>query len=68
MEVNFLRSDGTGRLATCTASTTSNVVAVDDAIPFRSGQVVVLITNSTGLIVGGPVTVLSRDVSWHNYR
>jgi len=63
MEVNFLRSDGTGRLATCTASATTNVVAVDDAIPFRSGQVVVLINNTTGLIAGGPVTVLSRDVS-----
>lgn len=63
-EVTFLRGDGTGRLTnvngTQAAATTLNV---DDARPFRVGQVVVFLSNTTGLKQAGPVTVTSRSVS-----
>jgi len=35
---------------------------VDDARPFRSGQQVVFLNNSTGLRTAGPVTVQARDI------
>ena len=63
-EVTFLRGDGTGRLTNCNgtqASVTS--VAVDDARPFRVGQVLVFLSNTTGLKSAGPVTVTTRSVS-----
>ena len=63
-EVVFLRGDGTGRLTNCNgASSATTTVAVDDARPFRSGQVVEFLNNSTGLRQAGPVTVVSRDIS-----
>ena len=63
-EVTFLRGDGTGRLTNVNgtqASVTS--VNVDDARPFRVGQVVVFLSNTTGLKQAGPVTVTSRSVA-----
>lgn len=63
-EVTFLRGDGTGRLTNCSGAQTSAVtINVDDARPFRTGQVIVGLNNSTGLRQFGPVSVLSRDVS-----
>lgn len=63
-EVNFLRGDGTGRLTNvATAATSNTVITVDDARPFRTGQVVVFLSNTTGLKQAGPVTVRSRDVA-----
>lgn len=63
-EVTFLRGDGTGRLTnvngTQAAATTLNV---DDARPFRVGQVVVFLNNTTGLKQSGPASVTSRSVS-----
>ena len=62
-ETVFLRGDGTGRL-TNVAGTASAIttVTVDDARPFRSGQVVEFLNNTTGLRQAGPVTVVARDV------
>lgn len=63
-ETVFLRGDGTGRLTNCNGATAaSTTVAVDDARPFRSGQVVEFLDNTSGLRQAGPVTVLSRDIS-----
>lgn len=63
-EVTFLRGDGTGRLTNVSgAHTSATTVTVDDARPFRSGQVVEFLNNTTGLRQAGPVTVQSRDVS-----
>lgn len=62
-EVTFLRGDGTGRLTNISTGATTTAQAVDDARPFRSGQVVVFLNNATGLKQAGPVTVLSRDIS-----
>lgn len=63
-EVTYLRGDGTGRLTNVNgnqaASTTLNV---DDARPFRTGQVLVFLNNSTGLNQAGPVTVTGRSVA-----
>lgn len=61
-ETVFLRGDGTGRLANY-SSGSGTVITVDDARPFRSGQVVSFINNTTGLVTAGPATVLSRDIS-----
>lgn len=62
-EVNFLRGDGTGRLTNVSSGATSASQSVDDARPFRSGQVVVFLDNATGLRQAGPVQVVSRDIA-----
>lgn len=63
-EVNFLRGDGTGRLTNSNGVTTASTsVAVSDARPFRVGQVVVFLDNTTGLKSAGPVSVTARSVS-----
>lgn len=62
-ETTFLRGDGTGRLTNVSGGHSSaTTVTVDDARPFRSGQVVEFLNNTTGLRQAGPVTVQSRDV------
>jgi len=62
-EVTFLRGDGTGRLTNVSTAETVTAVQVDDARPFRSGQVIVFLDNGTGLRQAGPVSVVSRDIS-----
>jgi hypothetical protein len=62
-EVTFLRGDGTGRLTNVNGAQSSTQITVDDARPFRSGQVLVFLNNSTGLRQAGPVTVQSRDIA-----
>jgi len=63
-ETVFLRGDGTGRLTNESGGSSGDtVVGVDDARPFRSGQVVEFLNNTTGLRQAGPVTVLARDVA-----
>lgn len=63
-ETTFLRGDGTGRLTNCNGATTADTsVSVDDARPFRSGQVVEFLNNTSGLRQAGPVTVVSRDIA-----
>lgn len=63
-EVTFLRGDGTGRLTNVSANETSDtVISVDDARPFRTGQVLVFLDNTTGLKQAGPVKVVSRSVA-----
>ncbi len=64
-EVTFLRGDGTGRLTSVngTGQTTVTTITVDDARPFRSGQVIVFLNNTTGLKTAGPVTVVARDIA-----
>ena len=62
-ETDFLRGDGTGRLTNCGTGSTSTVISVDDARPFRTGQVIVGLNNTTGLRNWGPVTVTSRDIA-----
>jgi hypothetical protein len=64
MEVTFLRGDGTGRLTNINgAQVAQTTLNVDDARPFRNGQIVEFINNATGLLVDGPVTVTGRSVS-----
>lgn len=63
-ETTFLRGDGTGRLTNVSgaqASVTS--INVDDARPFRAGQIVEFLNNSTGIRQAGPVTVTDRSIS-----
>lgn len=63
-EVTYVRGDGTGRLALVTTNSTSGTsISVDDARPFRTGQVIVFLNTTTGLRTGGPVTVTSRTIS-----
>lgn len=63
----FLRSDGTGRLTNVSgAHTSATTVTVDDARPFRTGQLLVFLNNSTGLKQAGPVSVTSRSISNSN--
>lgn len=63
-ETTFLRGDGTGRLTNVNgAHTAQTTITVDDARTLRSGQVVVFLSNTTGLRQAGPVTVTSRDVA-----
>lgn len=63
-ETVFLRGDGTGRLTNVSGTVTANtLVTVDDARPFRTGQVLTFINNTTGLVQAGPVTVVSRDLT-----
>jgi len=63
-EVVFLRGDGTGRLTNVNGTlTTATTIVVDDARPFRTGQVVEFLNNTTGLRTAGPVSVVARDVS-----
>jgi hypothetical protein len=62
-ETTFLRGDGTGRLTNVATTATTTVVAVDDARPFRTGQVVVGLSNASGLRQWGPVQVTNRSVS-----
>ncbi len=63
-ETNFLRSDGTGRLTNVNAAhTTTTTVNVDDARPFRTGQLLVFLNNGTGLRQAGPVTCTSVNVA-----
>jgi len=63
-EVNFLRSDGTGRLSNVSGTQTADtVIEVDDARPFRTGQLIEFLNNSTGVRIAGPVRVVSRDVA-----
>jgi len=63
-EVTFLRGDGTGRLTNVNGNQAAvTTLNVDDARPFRTGQVVVFLNNSTGLRQAGPVRVTSRSVS-----
>ncbi len=60
----FLRSDGTGRLTNVSgAHTSATTITVDDARPFRTGQLLVFLNNSTGLKQAGPVSVTSRSIS-----
>jgi len=61
-EVTFLRGDGTGRLTNVSGGQTATTVNVDDARPFRVGQVVVFLNNTTGLKTAGPATVTARSV------
>ena len=63
-ETTFLRGDGTGRLTNVNgtqAAVTS--INIDDARPFRVGQVVTFLNNTSGLKQAGPVSVTSRSVS-----
>jgi hypothetical protein len=46
-----------------TGPSASTSIVVDDARPFRAGQVIVGLNNTTGLRQFGPVTVTSRDVA-----
>lgn len=63
-ETVFLRSDGTGRLTNANGTqAASATIAVDDARPFRVGQVLEFLNNTTGLIQAGPVSVTGRSVS-----
>jgi hypothetical protein len=63
-EVTFLRGDGTGRLTNVNGGHVSQTtITVDDARPFRTGQVIVFLNNSTGLRQAGPVRVTSRSVA-----
>ena len=63
-EVDFLRGDGTGRLTNLSATATATTsLTVDDARPFRVGQVIVGLNNVTGLRQFGPVTVTSKDIA-----
>jgi len=62
-ETVFLRGDGTGRLTNVSTGATGTVQSVSDARPFRSGQVVEFLNNTSGLRQAGPVTVVSRDIS-----
>jgi hypothetical protein len=63
-EVTFLRGDGTGRLTNVNGTQASaTTLNVDDARPFRTGQVIVFLNNSTGLRQAGPVRVTSRSVA-----
>lgn len=62
-EVTYLRGDGTGRLTNINGGQTNTVLNIDDARPFRQGQVVVFLSNTTGLRQAGPVTVQSRSVA-----
>ncbi len=62
-EVTFLRGDGTGRLTNVNGAATNTVITVDDARPFRTGQVLVFLNNTTGLKSAGPVTVTNRSVA-----
>lgn len=63
-ETTFLRGDGTGRITNLSAAATAaTTFTVDDARTFRTGQVIVILSNSTGLRVDGPVTVTGRNVS-----
>lgn len=63
-ETTFLRGDGTGRLTNVNGTQSSaTTINVDDAIPFRTGQVVEFLNNSTGAVSGGPVKVTDRSVS-----
>jgi len=62
-ETDFLRGDGTGRLTNCGTGSTSTTISVDDARPFRAGQVIVGLNNVTGLRQFGPVTVTSKDIA-----
>ena len=60
----FLRGDGTGRITNVKGTATNTaVVSVNDTIPFRPNQVIVFLSNTTGALVDGPVTVVSRDNS-----
>ncbi len=61
-ETTFLRGDGTGRLTNVSGAQTSATITVDDARPFRGGQVLVFLDNATGLRSAGPVRVISRDI------
>ena len=63
-EVTWLRGDGTGRLTNVSGTVTASTsVTVDDARPFRVGQVLVFLNNTTGLKQAGPVSVTARSVS-----
>jgi len=63
-EVAFLRGDGTGRLTNSTETTAGDTtISVSDARPFRPGQVVVFLSNTTGIRQAGPVSVTSRDIA-----
>ena len=63
-EVTFLRGDGTGRLTNVNgAQVAATTLNVDDARPFRAGQVLVFLNNTTGLNQAGPVSVIGRSVA-----
>jgi len=63
-ETTFLRGDGTGRLTNINgAQTSQTTLNVDDARPFRTGQMVVFLNNTTGLKQAGPVQVQNRSVA-----
>ena len=62
-ETDFLRGDGTGRLTNCGTGATNSTIPVDDARPFRAGQVIVGLNNASGLRTFGPVTVTSKDIA-----
>ena len=63
-EVTFVRGDGTGRLTNVNGGhTAQTVITVDDARPFRTGQVLVFLSNTTGLKQAGPVEVRTRSVA-----
>lgn len=63
-ETTFLRGDGTGRLTNVNGAQTSvTSVSVDDARPFRSGQVIEFLNNSTGVKQAGPVQVTDKSIA-----
>lgn len=63
-ETTFLRGDGTGRLTNVNGAQSSvTSVNVDDARPFRVGQVVEFLNNSTGVRQAGPVQVTDRSIA-----
>src|SRR3990167_18454 len=63
-ETTFLRGDCTGRLTNVSgAQAAQTTLNVDDARPFRAGQIVEFLNNSTGVRQAGPVTVTDRSVS-----
>lgn len=63
-ETTFLRGDGTGRLTNINGTQSSATqLNVDDARPFRTGQQVVFLNNTTGLKSAGPVVIRNRSVS-----
>jgi hypothetical protein len=63
-EVTFLRGDGTGRLTNVNGvSQSGTVINVNDARPFRTGQVIEFLNNTTGARVAGPVQVKGRSVA-----
>lgn len=56
-----LFGDGTGKMATCGVTTASNEVEVDDAKYFAEGQIIDIVTATTGLVLAANREILSVD-------